>query len=73
VLHLPTVAGRFVAGIVASGLGFHDWGQFMFGMGLFSWLAVESILLNRMYNSPSMTSKLRPTLGIQLAPPVVTQ
>lgn len=71
VLYLPTVAGSFVAGIVSSSLGFHDWGQFMFGMGLFSWLAVESILLNRMFNSPSMTSKLRPTLGIQLAPPAV--
>ncbi|AOB33933.1 tellurite resistance protein TehA [Bordetella sp. H567] len=71
VLYLPTVAGSFVAGIVAGGLGFRDWGQYLFGMGLFSWLAVESILLNRMYNSPSMTSKLRPTLGIHLAPPVV--
>jgi tellurite resistance protein len=71
VLYLPTVAGSFVAGIVAAGLGFPDLGQYAFGAGLFSWLAVESILLNRMYNSPSMTSALRPTLGIQLAPPVV--
>lgn len=71
VLYLPTVAGSFVAGTVAARLGFQDWGQFMFGMGLFSWLAIESVLLNRMLNSPSMTSKLRPTLGIQLAPPAV--
>jgi tellurite resistance protein len=71
VLYLPTVAGTFVAGTVAAGLGYPDWGQYAFGAGLFSWLAIESILLNRMYNSPSMASALRPTLGIQLAPPVV--
>jgi tellurite resistance protein len=71
VLYLPTVAGSFVAGTIAASLGFRDWGQYAFGVGVFSWVAVESILLNRMYNSPTMAGALRPTLGIQLAPPVV--
>ncbi|ANN77517.1 dicarboxylate transporter/tellurite-resistance protein TehA [Bordetella flabilis] len=71
VLYLPTVAGTFVAGTVAAALGYRDWGQMAFGAGLFSWLAIESVLLARMFNAPGMAKALRPTLGIQLAPPVV--
>ena len=71
VLYLPTVAGSFVAGTVGAALGFADLGQFFFGAGLFGWLAIESVLLHRMLTSPNMASALRPTLGIQLAPPVV--
>lgn len=70
-LYLPTVAGSFVAGTVAGSLGFADAGQFAFGAGLFAWFAIESVLLQRMLTGPSMASALRPTLGIQLAPPVV--
>jgi tellurite resistance protein len=71
VLYLPTVAGTFVAGTVAAGLGYGDWARFAFGAGLFSWLAIESVLLGRMLNGPGMARALRPTLGVQLAPPVV--
>jgi Voltage-dependent anion channel len=68
VLYLPTVAGSFVAGTVAAAFGRADWGQFAFGAGLFSWLAIESVLLNRLLTGPTLASALRPTLGIQLAP-----
>jgi tellurite resistance protein len=68
VLYLPTVAGCFVAGTVAAEFGHADWGQFAFGAGLFSWLAIESVLLNRLLTGPTLASALRPTLGIQLAP-----
>lgn len=71
VLYLPTVAGGFVAGAVAAGLGLPDWGQLAFGAGLFSWLAVESVLLHRLLTTPQLSAALRPTLGIQLAPPAV--
>ncbi|WP_395664273.1 dicarboxylate transporter/tellurite-resistance protein TehA [Methylocella sp.] len=71
VLYLPTVAGTFVVGAVGAGLGLGDIGQFFFGCGLFGWLAIESVLLHRLLTSPAMASGLRPTLGIQLAPPVV--
>ncbi|MDQ0512988.1 dicarboxylate transporter/tellurite-resistance protein TehA [Ancylobacter amanitiformis] len=71
VLYLPTVAGSFVSGTVGAALGYADLGQFFFGAGLFGWLAIESVLLHRMLTSPAMASALRPTLGIQLAPPVV--
>jgi tellurite resistance protein len=71
VLYLPTVAGSFVCATVGSGLGYEDWGQLFFGCGLFSWLAVESVLLHRLLTAPALADPLRPTLGIQLAPPNV--
>jgi tellurite resistance protein len=71
VLYLPTVGGAFVTATAAAALGYQDWGQLAFGAGLFSWLAIESVLLHRLYTVASMPAPLRPTLGIQLAPPVV--
>jgi tellurite resistance protein len=71
VLYLPTVAGSFVLATVAGAAGFADGAQYAFGAGLFSWLAVESVLIHRLYNAPSLVPLLRPTLGIQLAPPTV--
>lgn len=71
VLYLPTVAGGFVSGAVAAALGWHAWGQMLFGAGFFSWLAIESVLLHRLYTGEPLPPALRPTLGIQLAPPAV--
>lgn len=68
VLYLPTVAGSFVSAIVISALGHSDWGQFAFGAGIFSWLAMESVLLHRLLTGPTKPAALRPTLGVQLAP-----
>jgi len=71
VLYLPTVAGSFVSASAATAQGYPDWGQLMFGAGLFGWLAVESVLLHRLYTAEPMPPPLRPTLGIQFAPPAV--
>jgi len=68
VLYLPTVAGSFVTATIASSLGFQDWGQLAFGAGIFSWLAIESVLLHRLLTGPMTPPALRPTLGVQLAP-----
>lgn len=68
VLYLPTVAGSFVSATVLSALGHPDWGQLVFGAGLFSWLAMESVILSWMLTGPAMPAPLRPTLGVQLAP-----
>jgi tellurite resistance protein len=71
VLYLPTVAGGFVTATVASALDYPDWGQFAFGVALLSWLAIESVLLHRLYTVTTLPAPLRPTLGIQLAPSTV--
>jgi tellurite resistance protein len=71
VLYLPTVAGSFVSAITLSAFGHPEWGAPFFGAGLFSWLAIESVLLHRLYTASELAAPLRPTLGIQLAPPTV--
>lgn len=71
VLYLPMVAGGFVASNVAAALGWHQFAELAFGAGFFSWLAIESVLLHRLYTASPMAPALRPTLGIQLAPPAV--
>jgi tellurite resistance protein len=71
VLYLPTVAGAFVSATAAANLGYPDWGELAFGAGLFSWFAIESVLLQRLYVGEPLPPALRPTLGIQLAPPTV--
>ncbi|GBD47802.1 potassium-tellurite ethidium and proflavin transporter [Methylopila sp. Yamaguchi] len=68
VLYLPTVAGSFVSAASLGALGYPDWGQAFFGGGLFSWLAIESVLIHRLLTADPLPPPLRPTLGIQLAP-----
>jgi len=71
VLYLPTVAGFFVTANGAAAMGYAAWGQLAFGAGLFSWLSLESVLINRLFVADALPTLLRPTLGIQLAPPTV--
>jgi tellurite resistance protein len=71
VLLLPIVAGGFVTAIVAGALGWHEWARLAFGAAFFSWLAIESVVLGRLYTAVTLPVALRPTLGIQLAPAAV--
>ncbi|CAN5363689.1 dicarboxylate transporter/tellurite-resistance protein TehA [soil metagenome] len=71
VLYLPTVAGGFVTCFTAASLGYADWARLAFGAAVFSWLAIESVLLHRFYMAASMPLPLRPSFGISLAPPTV--
>lgn len=68
VLCLPRVASSFVTAASLGALGLADWGQAFFGAGLFSWLAIESVLIHRLLTADPLPPPLRPTLGIQLAP-----
>jgi tellurite resistance protein len=71
VIYLPSVAGNFITAITAGTLGFPSWGILFFGAGVFMWLALESVIVNRLFHAQPLPVPLRPTLGIQLAPPVV--
>jgi tellurite resistance protein len=71
VMYLPTVAGNFVSCIALSSIGYADLAKLFFGAGLFSWLALESVITNRLYTAEPLAQGVRPTLGIQLAPPAV--
>lgn len=70
-IYLPTVAPGFVAATTAAAFGFPQLAALFFGAGALSWLAIESMLLNRSALAAPLAPALRPTLGVQLAPPVV--
>lgn len=70
-LYLPTVAGNFTSAAVLGSLGYPDWGWLFLGAGLFSWLALESLVIQRLWHSTAVPALQRPLIGIQFAPPVV--
>lgn len=70
-IYLPMVAQNFVAGTTTAAFGWPHAGALFFGAGAFAWLAMESMILQRAAVHEPLPEALRPTLGIQLAPPVV--
>ncbi|KJV25196.1 potassium-tellurite ethidium and proflavin transporter [Aquitalea magnusonii] len=70
-LYLPTVAGNFTSAAALGSLGYQDWGWLFLGAGLFSWLALESLVIQRLWHSTVLPAPQRPLIGIQFAPPVV--
>jgi tellurite resistance protein len=71
VLYLPIVGGGFVIASAAAVMGYVDWATIAFGGALFTWFALESVILHRLYTGAPFPPALRPTLGVQLAPPAV--
>ena len=70
-LYLPSVAQSFVAATASAAFGWTQLGLLFFGVGLFAWLALESLILQRASNGTPLPTALRPLLGVQLAPAVV--
>jgi tellurite resistance protein len=71
ILYLPIAAGAFVAASACAAMGYGDWGKLAFGGGLFTWFAIESVILYRLYTVAPILPALRPAMGVQLAPPAV--
>lgn len=70
-LYLPTVAGNFTSAAVLGALGHADWGWLFLGIGVFSWLSLEPLFVQRFWQTPGLPPPQRATLGIQFAPAVV--
>ncbi|MEG1209743.1 MAG: dicarboxylate transporter/tellurite-resistance protein TehA [Leclercia sp.] len=70
-LYLPTVANNFISAMACGALGFHDAGLVFLGAGVFSWLSLEPVILQRLRSAGELPAALRPSLGIQLAPALV--
>lgn len=70
-VYLPTVAGNFTSGGLLGALGLPAWGWLFLGAGVFSWLALESLMIQRLLGPEPLPAAQRPLLGIQFAPPVV--
>jgi tellurite resistance protein len=71
ILYLPIVGGGFVIAGAAAAMGYVDWGTFAFGGALLTWFALESVIVLRLLTGAPVPPALRPTLGVQLAPPAV--
>lgn len=69
-LYVPPVAGGLVGSMALQVLGYHGWATLVFGMGLSSWALLEIRVLNRLFEG-AMPEALRPTIGLELAPPTV--
>lgn len=69
-LYLPFVGGGFVGGMAMAALHYPGWGALLFGMGLAGWALLEVRILSRLFEGP-MPLALRPTIGVELAPPAV--
>jgi len=70
-LYLPTVANNFISAMACGALGFHDAGLLFLGAGVFSWLSLEPVILQRLRSAGELPTALRTSLGIQLAPALV--
>lgn len=69
-LYIPPVAGGFVGAMALATLGYPGWAALLFGMGLASWALLEIRVLNGLFEG-TMPETLRPTIGMELAPPTV--
>lgn len=70
-LYLPAVAQNFVAATASASFGHAALAALFFGAGVFSWLALESVILHRTMHQPALDKALRPLQGIQAAPAAV--
>jgi len=70
-VYLPAVAQNFVAATAAASFGWTALGGLFFGAGLFSWLALDSLVLHRAATLTPLDVAQRPLQGIQVAPAVV--
>jgi tellurite resistance protein len=70
-LYVPSVAGSFACAMALGAWGYADWGWLFFGAGLFAWLALEPLILQRLWLVDTIPPAQRPLLGIQFAPPAV--
>ena len=70
-VYLPTVASNLISAIALGSLGYGHWGFLFLGAGIFSWLSLEPVSLARLRTMGELPRPVRPTIGIQLAPPLV--
>lgn len=66
---LPTVAGPFIASIGLSFNGWHHAALGAFGIGLFFWLAIGTLIFNRLFTGASLPDRVKPTLAVLLSAP----
>lgn len=69
-LYLPVVGGSLVGSMTLAALGYPGWAAMLFGTGLSGWALLEARILSSLFSGP-MPEPLRPTIGVELAPPAI--
>jgi tellurite resistance protein len=70
-IYIPSVAQNFVSATACASFGYPTLAGLLFGAGVFSWLALDSMVMSRAATLAAIEPAQRPLQGIQLAPPVV--
>jgi tellurite resistance protein len=69
---LPAVAGGLIAAIGAALAGWTGIAEAFFGLGVLSWLLIDSVIMARLLLfRPRLPAPLTPTLAIEVAPPAL--
>lgn len=71
ILYIPTVAGGLVSALAAATYDHPDLARLCFGIAMFGWVSLESIILRRLIEQTPLPLMLRPALGVQFGPPTV--
>jgi tellurite resistance protein len=66
---LPTAAGGFVCSIGLSLSGWHEASESAFGVGLFFWLVIGTLIFSRLFTVEPPPDAVKPSLAVLLSPP----
>jgi tellurite resistance protein len=66
---LPTVAGAFIASIGLSACGWHRAAVGAFGVGVFFWLTIGTLIFNRLFTGDPLPDAIKPSLSVLVSPP----
>lgn len=70
-LYLPLCGTGLVGSMTMASLHYSSGAALLFGSGLAGWALLEARVLNRLFEG-SVPEVLRPTVGVELAPPVIS-
>lgn len=65
---LPTVAGAFISSIGLSLSGWHHAAESAFGIGVFFWLTVGTLIFGRLFTGAPLPDTLKPSLAVLVSP-----
>ncbi|MCD4630240.1 dicarboxylate transporter/tellurite-resistance protein TehA, partial [Proteus mirabilis] len=61
-LYLPTVDNNFISAMACGALGYTDAGLVFLGAGVFSWLSLEPVILQRLRSAGELPTAMRTSL-----------
>lgn len=68
---LPTVAPGLIGAEVAADVGWQGLGWASFGIAIFFWVVIATVLILRLSTRPPLSNGLQPTMAIFLSPPAI--